>query len=63
MKEKIEQLIQHHTEACNELKMLINDLHGLRDKTDEKDLQDSIDMYSRELVWRKMFICQLEDIL
>lgn len=31
MKQKIEELIQHHKSACEEVKELLNELHGLSD--------------------------------
>lgn len=64
MKEKIENLIQHHKEACQELEMLLNELHGLENKTEEKDLVErTIDKYSSELAWRKLFLQDLNDLL
>lgn len=61
MKEKIEELIQHHNLACLELKELINELYGLKEKTDDVDLV--IDKYASELAWRRVFIGQLEELL
>lgn len=64
MKTKIENLIQHHKESCQELEMLINELHGLENKTEEKDLVErTIDKYASELAWRKLFLQDLNDLL
>ena len=32
MKQKIKELIQHHKSACEEVKELLNELHGLEGK-------------------------------
>lgn len=67
MKEKIQELIQHHTLACEELSELINELYGLKNKSDKTEdidaLNQMIDKYSSEKAWRKVFINQLEDLI
>lgn len=60
MKEKIENLIQHHKEACQELQMLIGELHEMGSKLEDSD--GLIEKYSQEYTLRKVFLGQLEDI-
>ena len=62
MKQKIEELIQHHKSACEEVKELLNELHGLEGK-DIDSVSELVDKYSEELSLRKVFISQLEDLL
>ena len=61
MKQKIEELIQHHKEAKLEVGELINELHNFKDK--DEDCQKLIDKYSQEYAWRGVFINQLEDLI
>jgi len=67
MKEKIQELIQHHTTACNEITELINELYGLEGKSDKQEdidaLNQTIERSISEKAWRKVFINQLEDLL
>ena len=62
MKHKIEELIQHHKSACEEVKELLNELHGLEGK-DFDSISELVDKYSEELALRRVFISQLEDLL
>ncbi len=62
MKQKIEELIQHHKSACEEVKELLNELHGLEGK-DIDSVSELVDKYSEELSLRRVFISQLEDLL
>ena len=62
MKQKIEELIQHHKSACEEVKELLNELHGLEGK-DIDSVSELVDKYSEELTLRRVFISQLEDLL
>ena len=62
MKHKIEELIQHHKSACEEVKELLNELHGLEGK-DIDSVSELVDKYSEELSLRRVFISQLEDLL
>ena len=62
MKHKIEELIQHHKSACEEVKELLNELHGLEGK-DIDSVSELVDKYSEELALRRVFISQLEDLL
>jgi hypothetical protein len=62
MKQKIKELIQHHKSACEEVKELLNELHGLEDK-DIDSVSELVDKYSEELALRGVFIGQLEDLL
>ena len=62
MKQKIEDLIQHHKSACEEVKELLNELHGLEGK-DIDSVSELVDKYSEELALRRVFISQLEDLL
>ena len=62
MKQKIEELIQHHKSACEEVKELLNELHGLEGK-DIDNVSELVDKYSEELALRRVFISQLEDLL
>ncbi len=66
-KEKIEELIQHHKEACDDLTELVNELYGLEGKSDKQEdiesLKQMIEKYSNEKAWRKVFINQLEDLI
>jgi len=61
MKQKIENLIQHHKEACQELEFLLNELYDLKSKVEDSD--GLIEKYSQELAWRRVFIGQLNDLL
>jgi len=67
MKQKIGELILHHKTSCDELKELLNELHGLEGKSDKQEdiesLNKMIEKYSNEYAWRKVFISQLEDLL
>ena len=62
MKQKIEELIQHHKVACEEVKELLNELHGLEGK-DIESVSELLDKYSEELALRRVFISQLEDLI
>ena len=62
MKQKIKELIQHHKSACEEVKELLNELHGLEGK-DIDNVSELVDKYSEELAFRRVFISQLEDLL
>ena len=62
MKQKIKELIQHHKSACEEVKELLNELHGLEGK-DIDSVSELVDKYSKELAFRRVFISQLEDLL
>ena len=62
MKHKIEELIQHHKSASEEVKELLNELHGLEGK-DIDSVSELVDKYSEELALRRVFISQLEDLL
>ena len=62
MKQTIEELIQHHKSACEEVKELLNELHGLEGK-DIDSVSELVDKYSEELALRRVFISQLEDLL
>ena len=62
MKQKIKELIQHHKSACEEVKELLNELHGLEGR-DIDSVSELVDKYSEELSLRRVFISQLEDIL
>ena len=62
MKQKIKELIQHHKSACEEVKELLNELHGLEGK-DINSVSELVDKYSEELSLRRVFISQLEDLL
>jgi len=64
MTEKITELILHHKLACEELTELINELYGLKGKEGiEQEIDASIERYSSEKAWRKVFISQLEDLI
>lgn len=67
MKHKIEELIQHHKVACEEVSELLRELHGLEGKSDNREdiesLKQMIVKYSEEYAWRKVFINQLEDLI
>lgn len=67
MKEKINELILHHQHSCQELNELLNELYGLKNKTDNPEdinaLESTIERYACETAWRKVFIGQLEDLL
>ena len=62
MKQKIKELIQHHKSACEEVKELLNELHGLEGK-DFDSISELVDKYSEELALRRVFISQLGDLL
>lgn len=62
MKQKIEELIQHHKSACEEVKELLNELHALEGK-DIDSVSELVDKYSEELALRRVFISQLEDLI
>lgn len=62
MKQKIEELIQHHKSACEEVSELLKELHGLEGK-DIDSVSELVDKYSEELSLRRVFISQLEDLL
>ena len=62
MKQKIKELIHHHKSACEEVKELLNELHGLEGK-DIDSVSELVDKYSEELAFRRVFISQLEDLL
>ena len=62
MKQKIKELIQHHKSACEEVKELLNELHGLEGR-DIDSVSELVDKYSEELSLRRVFISQLEDLL
>jgi len=62
MKQKIKELIHHHKSACEEVKELLNELHGLEGK-DIDSVSELVDKYSEELSLRRVFISQLEDLL
>lgn len=61
MKQKIENLIQHHKEACQELEFLLSELYDLKNKVEDSD--GLIEKYSQELALRRLFVGQLENIL
>ena len=61
MKQKIEELIQHHKSACEEVEELLNELQGLEGK-DIDSVSELVDKYSEELALRRVFINQLEDL-
>ena len=63
MKHKIEELIQHHKSACEEVKELLNELNSLEGRKGFDNLSELIDKYSEELSLRRVFINQLEDLL
>ena len=63
MKHKIEELIQHHKSACEEVKELLNELNSLEGRKGFDNLSELIDKYSEELSLRRVFISQLEDLL
>jgi len=67
MKEKIEQLIQHHKLAKQECWELINELRAIGETSltedEAKDLNRTIEKYSEEYSWRGVFISDLEDLL
>ena len=62
MKQKIKELIQHHKSACEEVKELLKELHGLEGK-DIDSVSELVDKYYEELALRRVFISQLEDLL
>lgn len=62
MKQKIEELIQHHKVACEEVSELLKELHGLEGK-DFDSISELVDKYSEELALRRVFISQLEKLL
>ena len=67
MKQKIEELIQQHKSACEEVKELLNELNGLSDiKMSEENSNALINAKIRaeeEYAWRGVFINQLEDLI
>lgn len=67
MKEKIEELIQHHKTAKEECYSLIDELRAIGEtelsKSEIIDLNNTIEKYSQEYAWRGIFISQLEDLI
>lgn len=61
MKEKIEQLIQHHKLAKQECWELINELREINKK--DSEAKALIDRFTEEYAWRGVFISDLEDLL
>lgn len=67
MKERIEELIQHHKTAKEECNFLCNELYDIDDSKmseEDKTSLESLKMrYAEESAWRGVFISQLENLI
>lgn len=67
MKQKIEQLIQHHKLAKQECFELLQELYKLKDsdlsKAEKDGLEIAINRNENEIYLRSVFISDLEDLL
>ena len=67
MKDKIKELIKHHTNSKNECNNLLEELNQIDSSKlsyqEIDSLESLVSKYTEESCWRGVFISQLQDLL